>query len=178
MPAKHRFRVRVGEDDLDVEVSIEDDGRARTTVADRNFEVLDVGDGIELVRADGETAHTAVTVSAEARPTGVTIHGISHPVEVQTAQAAAADAAVAAGRGGTANGTVAAPMPGRVVRVLVAEGEAVEVGAPVLIVEAMKMENELTAPIAGIVQDIGVSAGDTVDTDQLLCEIVAQAGST
>jgi biotin carboxyl carrier protein len=94
-------------------------------------------------------------------------------VDVQSVQEAALAAALASvgGRGGS--GTIKAPMPGRVIRVLVAEGDAVPVDAPLLIVEAMKMENEVHAPTAGVVRHVWVAAGDTVEAGALLCEIAA-----
>jgi pyruvate carboxylase subunit B len=60
-------------------------------------------------------------------------------------------------------GVVKAPMPGLVVRVEVVVGQRVEVGAGLVIVEAMKMENELRATRAGVVETIHVTAGQTVD---------------
>lgn len=56
-----------------------------------------------------------------------------------------------------------APMPGKVVRVLVGEGDAVEAGQGVAVVEAMKMENELEAPKAGTIRSIKVTPGQSVD---------------
>jgi biotin carboxyl carrier protein len=67
-------------------------------------------------------------------------------------------------RGGKADQAfVVAPMPGRVVRILVAAGDKIEVGTPLIVVEAMKMENELCASRAGTVADIVVGPGDTVE---------------
>ena len=63
-----------------------------------------------------------------------------------------------------------APMPGLVVQVAVAEGESVEAGDRVLIVEAMKMENELRAPGAAIVKRLHAAPGDAVEKGQLLVE--------
>ena len=54
-------------------------------------------------------------------------------------------------------------MPGKVIAVLVAEGDQVEKGQGLVIVEAMKMENEVHSPIAGEVKEIKVKAGDTVE---------------
>jgi len=78
-----------------------------------------------------------------------------------------------ASRAGVAGGggQVCAPMPGRVVKVLVLEGEAVELGRPLVVVEAMKMENELTAETPGIVLAIRVAAGQTVESGALLIEL-------
>ncbi len=68
-------------------------------------------------------------------------------------------------------GAVRSPMPGRVVRLLVAEGDEVAAGAPIVVVEAMKMENELGAGRAGKVTKIHVAAGATVESGALLVEV-------
>ncbi len=61
------------------------------------------------------------------------------------------------------SGTVKALMPGRVVRVLVGKGDAVRKGAGLLILEAMKMENEIQAPADGTVDELFVTPGQTVE---------------
>lgn len=72
---------------------------------------------------------------------------------------------------GAASGTVRAPMPGRVVKVLVQPGDAVVTGAGVVVVEAMKMENELCASAAGVVERVFVATGDAVERGAPLVEI-------
>jgi len=78
-------------------------------------------------------------------------------------------------RAGTASGAakVQAPMPGLVVQIPVAVGDTVEVGQTVIVLEAMKMENDLAAPIAGTVKELKVHKGDTVDNGQVLATIEA-----
>jgi pyruvate carboxylase subunit B len=71
----------------------------------------------------------------------------------------------------TASGAVVAPMPGLVVRVHVVEGQQVEAGAGLVVVEAMKMENELRAPRAGAVGKIHVTVGQTVEKGALLVTV-------
>jgi biotin carboxyl carrier protein len=66
---------------------------------------------------------------------------------------------------------VLAPMPGRIVKINVVPGDAVLVGAALLSIEAMKMENELLAPNLGRVARVLVKAGDTVEADQELVVI-------
>ncbi len=68
-------------------------------------------------------------------------------------------------------GTLSTSMPGKVVRLLVAQGTPVDKGDPVAVVEAMKMENELKAPRAGVVAEVLVSAGQTVDAGAVLMRI-------
>ncbi len=77
------------------------------------------------------------------------------------------------GRHGGGGGTdgprpVKAPMPGRVVRVVVAVGDAVEEGQGLIVIEAMKMQNELKSPKAGRVGKIAVSVGDAVGSGDVL----------
>ncbi len=68
-------------------------------------------------------------------------------------------------------GHVVAPMPGRVVKVLVAPGETVRASQGVVVVEAMKMENELRAPRAGTVREVRVAEGASVDAHTVLVVI-------
>jgi biotin carboxyl carrier protein len=78
-----------------------------------------------------------------------------------------ADAAGAAG----GPGEIVAPMPGRIVRVLVAPGDEVAARQGVVVVEAMKMENELTAPRAGRVAEISVVEGQSVEAGLILVRL-------
>jgi biotin carboxyl carrier protein len=75
--------------------------------------------------------------------------------------------------GGRAHGEqkVSAPMPGRIVRVLVAEGDSVEARQPVVVIEAMKMENELRSPVAGRVREVSAAAGASVEAGRVLVVI-------
>ncbi len=68
-------------------------------------------------------------------------------------------------------GVVKALMPGRVVRVLVSKGETVSKGASLLILEAMKMENEIQAPVDGVVDGVFVEPGQTVEAGAELMHI-------
>jgi biotin carboxyl carrier protein len=74
------------------------------------------------------------------------------------------------GSGGAGSGrqSIAAPMPGKIVRVLVANGNAVEAGQGLVVVEAMKMQNEMKAPRAGTVVAVKAAAGATVTAGDVL----------
>ena len=86
----------------------------------------------------------------------------------QAAPAPAPAAPAAAPAGGA--GDVVAPMPGTVLKVNVNNGDTVASGDVILILEAMKMENEIVAPCAGTVT-LNVKAGETVDTDAVLASV-------
>ena len=75
--------------------------------------------------------------------------------------------------GAAGSGAVTAPMPGKVVSVLIAEGDVVEVGQPLVVLEAMKMESTLAAEVAGRVTAVRAVAGASVGAGDLLVEIAA-----
>ncbi len=87
-----------------------------------------------------------------------------HSVEVS-------DRSVSFTRPSSGDGRVKAPIPGLVTRVLVAKGDAVEAGQSLLLLEAMKMENEILAPRAGVVVDLNAVPGKSVTLHELLVEI-------
>ena len=95
----------------------------------------------------------------------------AQPAPAAPAAAPAAPAAPApAASGSGADGEVVSPMPGKILKVIADNGAHVEAGDVILILEAMKMENEIVAPIAGTVS-LSVSVGQTVDTDALLATV-------
>jgi pyruvate carboxylase subunit B len=91
-------------------------------------------------------------------------------VEVMDERARAIRAMTPSGDGRKGSGSLRAPMPGLVVKVEVAEGDEVAPGQGILIVEAMKMENELKSDGHLRVTRITVSPGDAVEKDQVLVE--------
>lgn len=75
------------------------------------------------------------------------------------------------GHQGHAGGKITSPMPGKVVKVLVKAGQAVKNGDGLVVVEAMKMENEFKAHADGVIKAVHVKAGDTVEGGQMLLEM-------
>ena len=78
---------------------------------------------------------------------------------------------VRAGLSGEGPARIVAPMPGKVVRILAAVGQQVEAGQGVIVVEAMKMENELRAPRDGVVKEVPVPEGHSVEAGALLAVV-------
>jgi acetyl/propionyl-CoA carboxylase alpha subunit len=97
---------------------------------------------------------------------GVVIDGHRYGFEVEDPRSLRGRRGVGAGAVGPR--PVKAPMPGRVVRLLVEVGDEVAEGQGVVVIEAMKMQNELKAPKAGMVARVGVVVGDTVGAGDVL----------
>lgn len=177
MSRPERFRVEVGEQSVEVELLPAKDGTNNGTmtavVGDATFTVHAAPDGSWSVRPEGGTTQERVWLDrGPGRPTYAGTGRDTAPVIVRTAAEAALAAALEEASGGAGGGgAVKAPMPGRIVKALVAEGDEVAAGAPVIIVEAMKMENEVLSEGTGVVRRILVSAGDTVDAGAVLVEI-------
>ena len=111
----------------------------------------------------------------------VTVNGVAYNVTVEegtgaavasapvAAAPAAAPAASAAPAGAAGSVTVTAPMPGNILDVKVKAGDSVKAGDTLLILEAMKMENEISAPQDGTIASVNVRKGDVVNSGDLLC---------
>jgi biotin carboxyl carrier protein len=72
---------------------------------------------------------------------------------------------------GAAENTISSPMPGKVVKIPVSEGNEIKEGDTAIIISAMKMESEYKAPKNGIVKKINVKEGDTIEGNQILIEL-------
>ncbi len=116
------------------------------------------------------------------RLVGVEVDGRAYDVRLHVTEPPWADMARRrrerqAHAGGTAgNGAVVSPMQGTVLKVAVTEGDAVGEGDLLLVVEAMKMENEIVAPREGVVSGLAVTTGAGVSSGQLLCVVAEPDG--
>ena len=90
-------------------------------------------------------------------------------IKTPAAPAAAPAAPVAPAAAGAT--TITAPMPGTILKVNVANGQAVKKGDVLMVLEAMKMENEIMAPADGTVSSVNVNAGASVEAGSVLCTL-------
>ena len=125
----------------------------------------------QVLAITGEGAAFGVSIEGDSQRAGITIAGHFYDIEIEDERERAAHAAArAAGAGG---GSVKSVMPGVVVSLLVAEGDDVEEGQPLLVLEAMKMQNEIVAPAAGAVVRIHASEGEAVSAGAKLVDLKA-----
>jgi biotin carboxyl carrier protein len=118
-----------------------------------------------LLDGDPGASHYAEVVAGSSGESLVWLDGQSAGVMVDGRARRRSGDAAAHGEGAQA---IVAPMPGRVVKVLVAPGDEVAARQPVVVVEAMKMENELRSPKAGRVRDVQVTEGTSVEAGRVL----------
>ncbi len=142
--------------DVDVEAGEAEEGY-RVRVGGEPFEVTLEHDGEGISCRVDDTEHEVVR-----RGRSLIVDG--EPVDVGVRQLAQASL----GAGPSAGGEVRPPMPGRIVEILVAEGEHVQAGDNLLVLEAMKMQNEISAPGDATVEEILVEEGDAVEAEDVL----------
>jgi 3-methylcrotonyl-CoA carboxylase alpha subunit len=163
-----KFIARTGGNEVEVEVQRHGTGY-RVRVGERwiDADFVSVGRYVRSLRLDDGTQFSFVH-HASGNMHEITHGGTSVAVEVidpLTARRRGRDDDMGSG------GVVKALMPGRVVRVLVEKGATVQKGAGLLILEAMKMENEIQAPADGTVDELFVEAGQTVEAGADLVHI-------
>ena len=134
--------------------------------AERSAHVETPEPGVYSVLMDGRSYDAYV----EETPNGLVVSLQGHRFEIE-ARDPRRWSRKAAGRGGEGVQTIASPMPGKVVRVLVAAGDVVLAGQGIAVVEAMKMQNEMKAPRAGKVLSLPAKEGATVAAGEVLAMI-------
>ncbi len=168
---------------MELELNLEDrkailkeisrDGNQITIAVDDEIFIVDlvkVGPAEYSILYKGRSYNIEVVPGREPKHYTVNTFYFTHDIEVvdaETRYIRSRDNAT----GGHASNIIRSPMPGKIVRILVAVGDTVEVGQTLVIVSAMKMESEFKAAKAGKVSEIPVSEGDTVDGNQVLLVI-------
>jgi acetyl-CoA/propionyl-CoA carboxylase biotin carboxyl carrier protein len=149
----------------------------------------EVTESKELAERAEQLSHQTTSVAAESdgrfreRRIQAEVEGRRFEVKVLTPEPPHAELArrrrdrdAQQGQHGAARDAVVTPMQGTVLAVEVSDGDEVEPGQVVCVVEAMKMENEITSPRAGTVSGLSVEAGQAVTTGQVICLITQEAG--
>jgi len=163
------FKFTYGDETYDVQIQAEEGDRLRFAWGGRGHEadvrkvytggyLVHYGQRLSEVMVDGPDENGVLSVRCDGR-----LWELKVPAPKRLGQAAG---------GGAGSQNVVSPIPGKIVAVLVEPGEEVQEGRPVLIMEAMKMENELRAGCSGTVGEINVAPGENVDGGRVLVTIV------
>lgn len=144
-------------DTFEIDLEETDEGRYQVTVDGEPFDV-------QVDDANGGTRAEAAGTTYEVERRGRSLFVDGERVEVAVRKLA--QARIGAGSG--AGGEIKPPMPGRVVEILVEEGDEVEAGQPLVVLEAMKMQNEIDATGPSRVTEVRVNEDDTVEESDVL----------
>ena len=162
--------MRIVVDGVGKEVSVERMGSGFVvTVEGRRYPVSDIsvttGTLAFLINRQSHVAH----VSSGASGVLVSIDGRTHALTRDEV-----DADHPAGTAGHGDGRLDAPMPGSIVAVNVAVGDRVHAGQPIVVLESMKMHNEVVSPMDGVVRKVNCKVGEQVPFGYVLAEIGAE----
>lgn len=133
------------------------------------LDVVSIQNGVLSILVDGKSYEIKQETTAAAAETNIVVGherfstGVRDPRSLRSRQkAGAAEEGVK---------KITAPMPGKVVRILAPAGTAVEAGQGVLVIEAMKMQNEMKSPKKGTIKKLTVKEGAPVEAGQVLAEV-------
>jgi biotin carboxyl carrier protein len=166
-----KIRAEVGGKNHEIAIQRVDEN-VSALIDDRQYElhVHDVGDG-EYLLAQGYSVYNCriETTQKHANELEVSIHGSSYKIKLIDPKRLRSSQTDADHDRGSAQ--LVAPMPGKVVRVLVEAGAHVQAGAGIVVVEAMKMQNEMKSPKTGIIVELKTAAGATVNAGDVLAVV-------
>ena len=161
------YKVKAYGKEYTVEV-IEQASGARIIVEGYSFEVEAAAPGSVPGQAVSSASRAVAPRPAAPLPATVPAPAASAPSKKAKASAKPAAAPAPAAKAASGRGAVLAPIPGVITKVCVEEGEVVKAGQTVVKLEAMKMENDITALISGTIKEIAVAEGNEVSDGQLL----------
>jgi acetyl/propionyl-CoA carboxylase alpha subunit len=144
-------------------------GKRRIVLGGRELDCdwLAIAEGKYSIILDGRVFDLSVEVDGQS--CFISTGGNTYELQLLDRRRLRSEKSVETGKAGLQR--VTAAMPGKVVRILVSEGETVEHAQGLLVLEAMKMQNEIRAPKSGVVKQIGVSEGRAVNTGEFLVSL-------
>jgi len=164
-----QYEATLGETVFDIALKL-DDSTATINDRDLNFEIVEHKDSQILFRV-GSKLHKIRNITIDGSVIECTVDGKWITADLKNEQQLLLERLGFKTAAEKSIGLLQAPMPGKILELLSAEGDEVELGDPVAILEAMKMENELKAPCAGTIDSISVTKGTSVEKNQILLEI-------
>ena len=172
-----KYTVEIDKALVPVDVQRMSTGQYRLQIGESEARIVDAQVSGDLVHILSGPKSYSVVLGQRGQSHQAHVNGAISQLAVLDSRTARRRAQERAGGSATGAATVRSPMPGRIVSILVSEGERVSQGQGVIIVEAMKMENELRAEISGTATKIHVKADDRVDGGAILISIEPEGGA-
>ncbi|WP_340102708.1 biotin/lipoyl-containing protein [Rhodohalobacter sp. 8-1] len=164
-----QYEAAFGDSVFDVALNL-DESTAKINKDEIEFEIVDHSDSQILFRV-GTTLHKIRNIRVDGGEVECTVDGKWIAATLKNEQQLLLEKLGFKTAAEKSIGSLQAPMPGKILELLAAEGDDVELGDPVVILEAMKMENELKAPCAGTILSVSVTTGASVEKNQIILEI-------
>jgi biotin carboxyl carrier protein len=165
-----KLKAKLDEQEYELQLKLSDD-RALVQVAEREYDlkIHQPVEGIVLVQNGSRVYECRIESHQMSDVFVVTLRGRTYTITI--ADPKRLRSGENSHRHDHGSAEITAPMPGKVVRVLVEAGTQVEAGAGILVVEAMKMQNEMKTPRAGTIVSLNAKAGDTVNAGDVLAVV-------
>jgi biotin carboxyl carrier protein len=152
-----------------IQVELEDLNAAMVNGERKNYDILKIGDNHYNIIVDNKSYNLSVIKnSATSANILLQINGTSIEVHTKDELERLLEKMGMSLSGGAKIKELKAPMPGLVLNVLVQIGQSLQKDEPLLVLEAMKMENVIKSPVEGVIESITVKNGDKVDKNQVL----------
>lgn len=165
-----KYQAKINDSEIDVEFDNES-GAFKSGELEGNFE-FSSENGRYFLRI-GTKLHKIDNVTYDGSEIEFSIDGSWHKISVKDEQELLLDKLGFKTGDAKAEGSLKAPMPGKILEILVNEGDEVTKDQPLIILEAMKMENELKSPINGIIAKIEAETGQSLEKNSPILEIEA-----
>lgn len=166
-----QFKSEINGKEFEIELN-DDFSKATVNGSTYPLEVLSEESGRFLVRS-GTKLYKIDNIDINNKAVAFSLNGTYLEAEVKNEQDLLLEKLGFHADAMSSSGSVNAPMPGKILELLVAEGDDVDEHQPVLILEAMKMENELKSHVKGVVSKLHITEGENVEKNQILLEIEA-----
>lgn len=166
-----KYEIEVDQQHTELDLAVES-GEVEHDGQNHSFQFWQQDNGRYLLRI-GRKLYALDNVSRDGSELTFTLNGQWMKARVRDEQELLLDKLGFEKPGEVAEGNLKAPMPGKILDIMIEKGDDVQLDDPVIILEAMKMENELKAPATGVVRKINVAKGDSVDKNTILLEIEA-----
>ncbi len=162
------FQAKIGDHEQTVELFSEE-GTFKTGDEKQKY-TFELVNGRYILRV-GTKTYKIDNVHYEGSTIEFSMDSVWHSVEVKDEQDLLLDRLGFKTGAAAAEGILKTPMPGKILEIMVKEGDEVEKGQPLAILEAMKMENELKAPISGTIASISAEVGQSLEKNSPILEI-------
>lgn len=166
------YEIKLDNRDAIVEMIYQEGNNYKIVVDNKVYEldITMVEEGIYSILLDNRSFNVELIRNENSKKYTINTYLNTYEVEIVDAEAKYLKAREE-GLFGEEGSTISSPMPGKIVKIPVKIGDEIKEGETVIIVSAMKMESEFKARIDGVIKDILVKEGDTVDGNQVLVEI-------